>query len=267
MPQISVSDWLLDYDVLGDGPPLLLLHSSLSGNKQWKPIAKNFSDQYKVISPNFFGYGKSSPWPKERTQDIDHQLDLIAPLFEGHDRIDLVGHSLGGAVALKAAIRYQTHIRKLVLLEPTQYDLITRFKDGSSYAEISSLLDVFERGLKFDDWLPSAEAITTFWHGPEAWANMGEHHRIAVTWRMPPVVHELRAILSNIIPAETLRDITAETQVIRARNTVPAIQDIFEVLPSLVPHWSYRTVEADGHMFPVSNPDDTYTAIKDFLES
>lgn len=267
MPKIPVSYWQLDYDVTCEGRPLILLHSSLSGNKQWKPISKKLEDRHQVFAPSFFGYGKTSPWPGEKIQTIDDQLDLIAPVFADHESFDIVGHSLGGAVALKAALRFSEKVRKLVFIEPTQYNLTANIPGCVSYAEISGLLNVFEDGLVSGDWMLSAEAISNFWHGPQAWAGMSEHHRIAVTWRMPPVVHELRAILSSKIPVEALRTVTADTLVMRARTTVPAIEDVFQVLTRRLSQWTYLTLETDGHMFPVSDPHQTYLALQDFLGS
>ncbi|PHS39509.1 MAG: hypothetical protein COA91_06170 [Robiginitomaculum sp.] len=266
MPQIPVSNWQVDYQEFGDGRLLLLLHASLSGNKQWLPYAKQFCDRYRVIAPNFFGNGKSSQWPADAQQTLDDQLTLISPLLADCDSVDIVGHSLGGAIAMQAALRFHDKVQKLVLLEPTHYRLISNYKGGGPYRDIMNMFTVFQAAHDSNDWQPAAEMVSNFWHGPDAWSEMSKHHRIAVTWRMPPVFHELQAILSNKTPIETLAKITAKTLVVRGRTTVPAIMDTFELLQKHIPQWSYQVIGADGHMFPVSKPDMTYQVLSTFLD-
>ena len=66
MPTITTPDWSIDYVEAGQGPTVLLLHSSVSGNRQWRALMTALSDRYHVIAPNLIGYGQTSPCEPHR---------------------------------------------------------------------------------------------------------------------------------------------------------------------------------------------------------
>ena len=88
------------------GPVVMLVHSSVSGARQWRSLMEDLRDRFRVRAVNAFGYGKTPPWPAEATQSLDDQARLVeAALPADAGEIYLVGHSFGGSVAMKAAAR------------------------------------------------------------------------------------------------------------------------------------------------------------------
>ena len=88
------------------GPVVMLVHSSVSGARQWRSLMEDLRDRFRVRAVNLFGYGKTPPWPAEATQSLDDQARLVeAALPADAGEIYLVGHSFGGSVAMKAAAR------------------------------------------------------------------------------------------------------------------------------------------------------------------
>ena len=120
MPVLNTGRYDIDYSDDGTGPPVILLHSSACGNKQWRWLIEDFKDGYRVIALNLFGYGQTTPWPGDRPQTLDDQADLVAALAETGmgQPVHLVGHSFGAAVAMKAALNHSAQVSGLVLLEP-----------------------------------------------------------------------------------------------------------------------------------------------------
>jgi pimeloyl-ACP methyl ester carboxylesterase len=105
------------YEVRGtDGTPLVLLHGGLHNTRLDAPVAARLAEQRQVISIDLQGHG--------RTADVDRPLrfetmgDDIAALLKqiGVEKADLMGYSLGGGVALRAAIQHPEQVRKLVLV-------------------------------------------------------------------------------------------------------------------------------------------------------
>ena len=66
MPLMKTHSRTVDYIEAGSGPCVILLHSSVTGNRQWRTTVEALQDQYHVIAINFFGYGRTSPWPGGR---------------------------------------------------------------------------------------------------------------------------------------------------------------------------------------------------------
>src|SRR3954452_23723346 len=112
----------------GEGPPLLLLHGF--GGAAW-----NFAELVpllrgrRLIVPDLPGHGGSSPLP---ATSLAAFADVVAAMLEGP--VDVVGHSMGGVVALRLAERHPALVRRLVLAAPAGISSSTRV------AEISLML-------------------------------------------------------------------------------------------------------------------------------
>ncbi len=100
----------------GQGPPLLLLHGIAGSYETWAPLIPALSDDFTVIAPDMLGHGSSA---KPRG---DYSLGAYAAgardllLALGYDSATVVGHSLGGGVAMQFAYQFPTHTDRLGLV-------------------------------------------------------------------------------------------------------------------------------------------------------
>jgi pimeloyl-ACP methyl ester carboxylesterase len=110
----SVNGIDLYYEPHGAGRPLVLLHGGLGSGEMFGPVLPSLIDHHQVILVDLQGHG--------RTADIDRPIDVrlmaddVAALIEhlGLEGADVVGYSLGGAVALQTALRHPETLRRLV---------------------------------------------------------------------------------------------------------------------------------------------------------
>ena len=58
MPVLSSGSLKIDYNDDGQGQPVVLIHSSVSANRQWRPLTELLKDRYRVLALNLFGYGE-----------------------------------------------------------------------------------------------------------------------------------------------------------------------------------------------------------------
>ncbi len=106
----------LYYEIHGNGEPLLLLHGGFGLTSMFGEALPQLAVGRRVIAVDLQGHG--------RTADIDRPLQLelmaddIAALIAhlGLERADIMGYSMGGAVALRTAIQHPTVVRKLVVV-------------------------------------------------------------------------------------------------------------------------------------------------------
>ena len=107
----------VNYRTAGDGEQVLLLIHGITGcAKQWDGVVPLLADRYTVIAPDLLGHGESAK-PKG-----DYSLgayaagirDLLVAL--GHRRATVVGHSLGGGIAMQFAYEYPPFAERLVLV-------------------------------------------------------------------------------------------------------------------------------------------------------
>jgi pimeloyl-ACP methyl ester carboxylesterase len=88
----------VDYLEAGSsGPVVMLVHSSVSGARQWRRLMDELKNQCRVRAVNLFGYGKTPSWPAEATQTLSDQARLVEPrcLLTPARFISSVIHSAG----------------------------------------------------------------------------------------------------------------------------------------------------------------------------
>ncbi len=112
----------LAYRRQGKGPPLLCLHGLLGSGRNWVGIATALADRFDVILPDLRNHG-TSPWADEVTYpamaaDIAALLDRL-----GQGRVHLLGHSMGGKVAMTLAATRPELLARLVVVDvaPVSY--------------------------------------------------------------------------------------------------------------------------------------------------
>src|SRR5918992_2552847 len=131
------------YLIAGSGPPLVLVHGITSSADTWADAMRGLARDHTVIAPDLLGHGASA---KPRG---DYSLgayasgvrDLLAAL--GHDRVTVVGHSLGGGVGLQFAYQFPERTERLALVS-----------SGGLGREVSMLLRAAA--------LPGAEVVLPF---------------------------------------------------------------------------------------------------------
>ena len=106
----------LAYEVVGSGPPLILLHGLSGSGRWWSRNVPVFSGSFRTYSVDLPGFGQSRGVRWSRWADIaDRLAGWLAD--EGLARAHIAGHSLGGAVAARLAARHPDRIDRLVLVD------------------------------------------------------------------------------------------------------------------------------------------------------
>ena len=267
MAILQAGPWSIDYAEAGAGPPVILIHSSVSGNRQWRRLLDDLADRYRLLAINLFGYGATTPWPGERPQTLEDQVELVAALAgEVPGPLHLVGHSFGGAVAMKAAVAFGPRVSRLVLLEPNPFAQLAAQGRTAAFEEIQSLCAHVKGCARAGDWPKAGADFADYWLGAGAWAAMPGERRRAFLDSLPANLHEWDAVMNDATPLAAWREITAETLVIRAARTKRPIVEIAELLAAACPHWRFAEVPEGGHMAPVLRPDLVNPVVAAFLD-
>ena len=104
------------YRVAGSGPPIVLIHGMLNSSSHWRSVALDLADEHTVIAPDLIGHGDSAA-PRGDYSLGAHAAsirDLLAAI--GVERATIVGHSLGGGVAMQFFYQFPQRIERLVLI-------------------------------------------------------------------------------------------------------------------------------------------------------
>ena len=105
----------LCYAVGGEGPPLVLVHGLGGTIENWRAIAPPLVARHRVLVPDLPGHGRSACLPEAR--DLDALAEAVLAIADAEDLRGAVwvGHSLGGVVALRAAVLRPEAVRGIVL--------------------------------------------------------------------------------------------------------------------------------------------------------
>jgi pimeloyl-ACP methyl ester carboxylesterase len=265
VPVMRTQSWIIDYIEAGSGPCVILLHSSVAGNRQWRTTVEALQDQYHVIAINFFGYGQTSPWCGGREQTLADQGELVQPfLDQAPGDVALVGHSFGGAVAMTVALHRPDKVSRLILLEPIPFYMLDEAGRVDAFAEVLRLRDTVKRCGGLGDWETAAACFADYWNGEGTWAALPPERQKTFASLMPPNYHEWDAVLGRTA-RQDWSNIQARTLVAWTRDTKRPICEIVEVLREQVPYWQYQELRRGGHMFPLIQPDVTNRLISNFV--
>jgi pimeloyl-ACP methyl ester carboxylesterase len=106
------------YVVKGEGPAVLLLHGMACDHTTWLPIIDRLAERHTVIAPDLLGHGQSDKPRADYSVGgyANGMRDLLTVL--GIDRVTVVGHSLGGGVAMQFAYQFPERTERLALVAP-----------------------------------------------------------------------------------------------------------------------------------------------------
>lgn len=268
MPLVRSGALAIDYTDDGAGAPVILVHSSVSANRQWRAITDTLKDRYRVLAINLFGYGETTPWPPGTPQPLYAQAQLVRALagtLEGP--VHLVGHSFGGAVAMKAALLMGDRVASLALLEPNPFWLLAQAGRREAWLESRALRDHVKCYGTLGDWMAVAERFADYWLGDGAWAAMPEKRRTAFAASCPPNFHEWDAVMDEATPAGDFAEIRAPALVVCDPATRRPIREIAELLREACPAWGFASLPGGGHMAPLTKPELVAPVLRAFLDA
>jgi esterase len=121
----------LAFEDVGSGPPLLILHGLFGSGMNWRRIARDLGAKRRVLSVDLRNHG-ASPWVgtmtyEEMAEDVGALIDHL-----GLGKVALLGHSMGGKVAMTLALTEPGRVERLIVADVAQVKYGDHF---SSYTE------------------------------------------------------------------------------------------------------------------------------------
>jgi pimeloyl-ACP methyl ester carboxylesterase len=252
----------------GVGTAVVCIHASASSSGQWRTLMERLADRFRVIAVDLYGSGKTAPWPHARPLHLDDELALLRSVFRAAgDRFHLIGHSFGGAIALKAALTDPGQLISLVLYEPVLFSVLMADASQSAAArEILVLRDDTIGSIEDGNLDASAQRFVDYWMGEGTWAATPEPRRALLAAAMRAVKLEWHAALYEPTPLNAFSAVDVPTLLLTGTTSKVPARAIVHLLTAVLPRVRLEEIEGVGHMAPLTHPDLVNPRIERFLE-
>lgn len=250
----------------GRGTPVVLLHSSLGSKSQWRELMERLSRKHQVIAIDLYGYGET-PFPPLGAQfGLDDEVELVesalAGMLDRGQRLHLVGHSYGGAVALRLALKTPQRVISLAMYEPTAFHVLP--SDDVALAEVRQVAASVRLGLKNARPLEAAALFIDYWNSAGSFAQLDKKLQAAFCNRLPKVVLDFSALIDAPAKLEDYGQLTLPVCLMAGRASPASSRRVAELLAQTLPCCELHTLAA-GHMAPLTRSGDVNSLIERFV--
>ena len=258
----------IEYEVTGEGPPVVLLHGFPDSGRLWRHQVPALAEAgFQVIVPDLRGYGRS-----DKPEDIEaYSLmrlagDVMAILADQQiPRANVVGHDWGAALAWALASLVPGQVDHLVTLSvghPATFRRTPRQREKSWYMLLFQFPGIAERWLTEDNWSnfrtwarhPDADQVISELEAAGSltpglnWyrANVPPESWVGPPLQLPPVQAPTMGVWSTGDPALTEAQMTDSAE-------------------NVAGPWRYERLDGPGHWMQLDAPDQVNALLTDFL--
>jgi pimeloyl-ACP methyl ester carboxylesterase len=261
------------YVKVGSGPALLLLHGLACDHTTWDPVIEKLARHHTVIAPDLLGHGQSAKPRADYSVGgyANGMRDLLTVL--DIDKVTVVGHSLGGGVAMQFAYQFPERTERLVLVAPgglgpevtpliravtlpgfTQAMTLTTLP-GVRQVSKAALQGLYRTGLPGTRDLPEIACIHESFRDPRTRTAIRHVVRAVVDLKGQVITMVDRAYLTEEMPLLIVWG--RDDLVIPVRHA--------ENAPSIAPGAVIEIFENSGHFPHKDHPDRFVKVVEDFI--
>ncbi len=249
----------LNYRTMGEGRPLVILHGVFGSSDNWQTLGRYFAEWCKVYLVDLRDHGFS---PHSDSLNLDAMAGDLMELVvdEGIEEMDLIGHSMGGKVAMRFAQLHPKLLGTLIVVDmtPKRYEM----RHGELIEALKGLdLDKIEGRKDADEKL--AERIPDLGVRQFLLKNLHRKGQNAWEWKMnlPLIERDLPKINE---PLEE-QSVDIPTYFIRGGRSDYIDDDDEPLLKRYFPKAELKTVDGSGHWVHAEAPKAFYQIVEDLL--
>ena len=248
-------------------PTIVALHSSGGSGRQWASLvgqARSFAD---VIAPDFHGHGSAPAWRGDDTDIVSADTARIATIVARvPGGVHLVGHSYGGAIALRVALRHPEYVQSVSVYEPVAFRVLFDH-DGRRRpaAEVLELARSIRRHLGSHRRDLAARTFVDYWGGAGSWAALSLERRASQSSRMPVIAAHFFALAGDMLRRRDYANLRAPILYLSGRETRPATLRIAELLACTLPQARHERMHGMDHLGPITHAGEVAARITSFV--
>ena len=262
---VSVNDYPLTYAELGLGPPVILLHGTLSDCRAWRPITAQLSERYRVIAPNLRHY-YPEPWRGEggnfsAEQHADDLVALVKMLNLG--KVHWVGWSRGGAVMVEVAKRHPSVVRSLILEDAgIEMPIVESIESREAAAFTRTVMQTLQDNIKSGDLIHAAEAFCDTVNAKGYWSGLPKPVREMILANIYTALADVRRPLTT---CEEVRHLDMPALLVTGERSPKRYAFFYDEMRKCRHFPPTVVIPNAGHVMHAHNPQGFLSVVLDFL--
>lgn len=252
------------------GPTVLCLHSNASSSGQWRSLMELLAPRFRVLAPDQLGAGRSPPWPPGKGSGdgrLDDEVALLAPVLDRMPgRFHLVGHSYGGALAMRLALSQPGRVLSLVMFEPTLFALLEQQQPGGAAAAgIARAAGAAAQAVALGDLDSAGRVFIDYWMGDGTWQAMPAERRSSTADAMRPIGTWAQALFAETATLNDIARLPMPVMLMGGSRSQASAREVLRLLRQALPQARAVTLPDVGHMGPVTHAEAVNREIEAFL--
>ncbi|MEQ8601810.1 MAG: alpha/beta fold hydrolase [Marivibrio sp.] len=249
--------------------PVLALHCSGAGPKQWRGLASRLGLERPFLGPSLFGAPGGPVWEGARAFTLAEEAAPLLRLIDEVGRpVHLVGHSYGGGVALHLALARPNRVASLSLYEPSAFHLLKMLGAAGvgPFAEIAGIARAVAGRLAIGDRAAAMEIFVDYWGGSGDWASLPMEKRTGLLAWASKAALDFHALFEEPSRPDALKACRIPSFILRGATSPEPSRVVAEQLAAMLPAARLSVVEGAGHMGPFTHRETVETAIVAHIE-
>ncbi len=269
MPSGLMAGFQTNWRAEGSGSrPAMFLHCSLGHSGAWGGLVRGLKDDLKIIAMDLPGHGHSGPWARDLDW-LDQSARMVVALLDNFDGpADIIGHSFGGAVAVRVAIDRPDLVRSLTLAEPVIFSAAAQ-SGATEYHRHIDEVGHFPALIAQGQNDAIAREFSEMWGSGVSWENTPELQKQYVRDRIGTVVNGSPALFGIGAASMALTDIARidiPVLLIEGDATHEIIPAIMNALQGCLSNVDRVVVKGAGHMVPITHACEVGKTLRAFLK-
>jgi pimeloyl-ACP methyl ester carboxylesterase len=237
---------------------VIALHCSGASGRQWQRLGERLFPYSRLITPDLIGYGSNAPAdPDIKISLSDEAAGAISMIDRSVAPVHLVGHSYGGAVALRAALDRPNQIASLTLYEPSAFRLLRDIgtAGAAAHRDITDLADTTRASANAGRDIEAMRVFYDYWQGAGAWEKLSPEARVTLATRATKVPLDFDALLGDGMQSRHLSHLKVPTLVLVGQHAPQPSRLVAERVARIIPKGRLIEIVDAGHMGPITHRD------------
>lgn len=245
------------------GTPLLVFHGLFGMLDNWGSFGKEFGEYFPVHLIDLRNHGKSFHSEEMSHDDLAHDITHYMQ-HHGLEKVNLLGHSLGGKAVMQFAIKYPVKVEKLIVVDiapkayPPHHQGIIKALQTVDFSEMKSRQEVEEH---LNEFIPE-KAVIQFLAKNLYWKDGEADKKLSWRFNLDTLSEKYDQFVSNAIKFGIYTGPTLFIAGAKSNYILP--QDEFQIKQQF-PQYKLIKIPAAGHWVQAENPEDFNREAKDFL--